>query len=95
MYKQDWTNFGGFSADFIQKVTWGGEDWDLIDSAVKSGLEVERKRCPWIFHYYHSKKGMWQKPQTTSTPLSALAGENEVFPARDTLSLASSKKKKT
>lgn len=71
MYKQDWTNFGGFSADFIQKVTWGGEDWDLIDSAVKSGLEVERKRCPWIFHYYHSKKGMWQKPQTTSTPLPA------------------------
>lgn len=112
MYKQDWTNFGGFSADFIQKVTWGGEDWDLIDSAVKSGLEVERKRCPWIFHYYHSKKGMWQKPQTTSTSLPApptrptektslsssekyFAGENEVFPARDTPHFASSKKKKT
>lgn len=68
MYKQDWLNFGGFSEDFIQKVTWGGEDWDLIDRAVKGGLEVERKRCPWIFHYYHSKKGMWQKAKTTATP---------------------------
>ena len=68
-YKQDWQNFGGFSADFIDKVTWGGEDWDLIDNAVKGGLEIERKRSPWVYHYYHSKKGMWQKKRnTTATP---------------------------
>ena len=59
MYKQDWDNFGGFSEEFLDKKTWGGEDWDIIDSAVKGGLEIERKRSPWIYHYYHTKDGMW------------------------------------
>ena len=31
-----------------------GEDWDIIDGAVKGGLEIEHKRAPWIFHYQHS-----------------------------------------
>ena len=60
MYKQDWKNFGGFSKAFMNKESWGGEDWDLIDSAVKRGLEIERKRCPWIYHYKHDKNGMWK-----------------------------------
>lgn len=64
-YKQDWESFGGFSHDFMHKITWGGEDWDIIDSAVKGGLEIERKRSPWVYHYFHSKKGMWQKANTT------------------------------
>ena len=68
-YKQDWDNFGGFSKDFLNKITWGGEDWDIIDGAVKGGLEIERKRSPWIYHYYHSKKGMWQKKNVNKTAL--------------------------
>ncbi|XP_022782358.1 beta-1,4-N-acetylgalactosaminyltransferase 3-like [Stylophora pistillata] len=63
VYKEDWDKFGGFSKDFETKVTWGGEDWDLVDGAVRSGLEVERTRCPSIYHYYHSKKGMWIKTE--------------------------------
>ena len=61
MYKRDWETFGGFSQGFFNKVTWGGEDWDIIDGAVKGGLEIERKRAPWIYHYHHTKDGMWQK----------------------------------
>ena len=60
-YKQDWDNFGGFSKEFRYKTTWGSKDWDIIDGAVKGGLEIERKRSPWIYHYHHSKKEMWQK----------------------------------
>ena len=59
-YKQDWDNFGGFSPAFLQKTTWGGEDWDLVDNAVKGGLEIERRRSPWVYHYYHVKSGMWK-----------------------------------
>ncbi|KAL9955070.1 hypothetical protein ACROYT_G036345 [Oculina patagonica] len=59
MYKGDWEKFGGFSDGFENKVTWGGEDWDIIDNAVRSGLEIERKRSPWVYHYYHTKAGMW------------------------------------
>lgn len=59
MYKQDWHNFGGFSQAFSNKSTWGGEDWDIIDNAVRSGLEIERKRSQFVYHYHHSKVGMW------------------------------------
>lgn len=59
MYKQDWHNFGGFSQAFSNKSTWGGEDWDIIDNAVRSGLEIERKRSQFVYHYHHSKAGMW------------------------------------
>ena len=59
MYKQDWDNFGGFSPAFLRKTPWGGEDWDLIDNAVKGGLEIERNRSPWVYHYHHVKAGMW------------------------------------
>ena len=55
VYKQDWQNFGGFSKVCINKESWGGEDWNLIDSAV----EIEQKRSPWIYHYKHDKRGMW------------------------------------
>ena len=59
MYKQDWETFGGFSKGFINKTSWGGEDWDIINGAVKGGLEIERKRDPGIYHYHHTKDGMW------------------------------------
>ncbi|KAK2569448.1 N-acetyl-beta-glucosaminyl-glycoprotein 4-beta-N-acetylgalactosaminyltransferase 1 [Acropora cervicornis] len=59
MYKQDWDNFGGFSPEFLRKTTWGGEDWNIIDNAVKGSLEIERNRLPWVYHYHHVKTGMW------------------------------------
>ena len=59
MYKEDWQNFGGFSEAFMKKESWGGEDWDIVDNAVKGGLEIERKRASWVYHYKHDKKGMW------------------------------------
>ncbi|XP_015768573.1 PREDICTED: N-acetyl-beta-glucosaminyl-glycoprotein 4-beta-N-acetylgalactosaminyltransferase 1-like [Acropora digitifera] len=59
MYKQDWNNFGGFSPEFLRKTTWGGEDWNIIDNAVKGSLEIERNRSPWVYHYHHVKAGMW------------------------------------
>ncbi|XP_074634408.1 beta-1,4-N-acetylgalactosaminyltransferase 3-like [Acropora palmata] len=67
MYKQDWNDCGGFSPRFLQKTTWGGEDWDLIDNAVKGGLEVERNRSPWVYHYYHVKAGMWNSAAKFAT----------------------------
>ena len=65
VYKEDWEKFGGFSTLFDNKVTWGGEDWDMIDGAVKGGLEIERKRSAAVYHYYHTKAGMWQKAKRT------------------------------
>ena len=44
--------------DFTTK--WGGEDWDLLDRVLSSGLEIERLKQPGLFHYYHSHSGMWQ-----------------------------------
>lgn len=43
MYKEDWERFGGFLQGFVNKIMWGGEDWDIIDGVVKGGLEIERK----------------------------------------------------
>ena len=56
LYKSDWDRVGGFP---VQKQHWGGEDWELMDAVVGHGLEFERMRCPSVYHYYHSKKGMW------------------------------------
>ncbi len=38
---------------------WGGEDWDFAERVLKAGLEIERLRVPYLFHYFHTKKGMW------------------------------------
>ena len=74
VYKEDWEKFGGFSKGFDNKVMWGGEDWDVIDSAVKGGLEIERKRSPAVYHYYHTKAGMWQKAKK---PTKGTLGKNK------------------
>ena len=44
--------------DFSTK--WGGEDWDLVDRVLSSQLEIKRLKQPGLFHYYHSRTGMWQ-----------------------------------
>ena len=56
LYKSDWDRAGGFG---MNKNTWGGEDWILMDRLVSVGLEFERMRTPYVYHYYHSKKGLW------------------------------------
>ena len=58
VYKADWDRFGGFTN---HRKGWGGEDWDLIDNVVEKELELERLRTPYIYHYYHNKKGMWHR----------------------------------
>lgn len=57
IYKEDWDRIGGFVK---HRKGWGGEDWDLMDSIVEHGLEFERMHTPYVYHYYHSKKGMWR-----------------------------------
>ncbi|KAL9958915.1 hypothetical protein ACROYT_G035992 [Oculina patagonica] len=57
MYKSDWDRSGGFPTD--HKNEWGGEDHELMDQLVSVGLEFERMRTTFVYHYYHSKKGMW------------------------------------
>lgn len=57
MYKYDWNQIGGFVK---HREGWGGEDWDLIDQVAKKGLEFERSRTPYMYHYFHTHKGMWK-----------------------------------
>ncbi|KAL9959044.1 hypothetical protein ACROYT_G036125 [Oculina patagonica] len=57
MYKSDWDRSGGFPTD---KHKWGGEDWELMDQLVSVGLEFDRMRTPYVYHYHHSKKGLWK-----------------------------------
>ena len=60
IYKSDWDRIGGFDLhDNATMYKWGGEDWALMDKIVGGALEYERVRCPYVYHYYHSKKGMW------------------------------------
>ena len=57
MFKSDWIKVGGFVK---HRIGWGGEDWDLIDQVAVKGLEYERLRTPYMYHYFHSYKGMWK-----------------------------------
>ena len=56
MYKSDWDSAGGFPRD---KKTWGEEDLELVDQLFSQGIEFERMRTTHIYHYHHSKKGLW------------------------------------
>ncbi|XP_046847388.1 beta-1,4-N-acetylgalactosaminyltransferase 3-like isoform X2 [Xenia sp. Carnegie-2017] len=56
--KANWDKFKGF--DEVQfRTKWGGEDWDLVDRAYRSGLEFERIKMADFYHYDHSKVGLW------------------------------------
>lgn len=58
MYKSDWSKFGGMNVkEFMH--SWGGEDWEMADRILMAGLEIERLKVPFLYHYHHTKKGMW------------------------------------
>ena len=52
MYKSDYLTSGGFDTSITG---WGGEDVDLFERVLGTGIEILKAPDPWLSHRYHEK----------------------------------------
>ena len=63
IYKSDFDRIGGMDVQTFKQ--WGGEDWELLDRVLMWGMEVERRKVPAFYHFYHKPLGSFNQRNDT------------------------------